>query len=249
MALEKKNAEREMASVLLSGLTRVYGSEQFFEGFIRILRNIDDLSLDTPNACPLVANFIARAIVDDVLPPVFLSLVPKRLVESGRGREVASLVTGLMEQHSNTRIMNVWGVGARRTVDELKESVAALVEEYYVEGEVVEAVKCVQELGVPHFGHEVVKKAVYRSVEKGGEALSQARKLLKALMDAGALERAELTKGMSRAVRGLPDLSLDVPNAAQRIDEIIEKGVEEGLFDKGLIEHARTMASSIQQSQ
>ncbi len=217
VALEKKNAEREMASVLLSGLTRVYGSEQFFEGFIRILRSIDDLALDTPNACPLVANFIARAIVDDVLPPVFLTLVPKRLVESGRGREVAALVTGLMEQHSNTRIMNVWGVGARRTVDELKESVAALVEEYYVEGELDEAVKAIQELGVPHFGHEIIKKMVYRAVEKGEREMRMATALIKELQQTNAMDHMQLTKGFSRAVRGLQDLALDVPDAPDRL--------------------------------
>jgi len=116
-ALEKKNAERESASVLLSGLTRTYGSEQFFEGFIRTLRGIDDLALDTPNVCPLLANFIARAIADDCLPPIFISLVPKKVVEVGKGAEVASLVKNLLEQHgSSERIMNVWGVGARRLV-------------------------------------------------------------------------------------------------------------------------------------
>ena len=116
-ALEKKNAERESASVLLSGLTRTYGSEQFFEGFIRTLRGIDDLALDTPNVCPLLANFIARAIADDCLPPIFISLVPKKVVEAGKGAEVASLVKNLLEQHgSSERIMNVWGVGARRLV-------------------------------------------------------------------------------------------------------------------------------------
>ena len=31
---------------------------------------------------PQVAKFIARAIVDDVLPPSFVSLVPARVVES-----------------------------------------------------------------------------------------------------------------------------------------------------------------------
>jgi len=116
-ALEKKNAERESASVLLSGLTRTYGSEQFFEGFIRTLRGIDDLALDTPNVCPLLANFIARAIADDCLPPIFISLVPKKVVEAGKGAQVASLVKNLLEQHgSSERIMNVWGVGARRLV-------------------------------------------------------------------------------------------------------------------------------------
>mmetsp|Transcript_21960 Transcript_21960/g.52706 ORF Transcript_21960/g.52706 Transcript_21960/m.52706 type:complete len:455 (+) Transcript_21960:293-1657(+) len=247
MSLEKKDAEREMASVLLSGLTRVYGSEQFFEGFIRTLRGIDDLALDTPNVCHVLANFVARAIADDVLPPVFISLVPKRIVESGRGKEVSALVHGLLDQHgSSARIMNVWGVGSRRSVSELKESVSALVEEYYVEGELEEAVRCVRELGVPHFGHEVVKRAVYGAVERGGDGtLEKACLLITALVKAGVLEGAELTKGMSRALRGLPDLCLDVPQAAERMDRVIAQGVREGLLAEGFKERFDEMAGSV----
>ncbi|EKX43265.1 hypothetical protein GUITHDRAFT_73273 [Guillardia theta CCMP2712] len=217
LAMEKKNRERERASVLLSAMTRVYGSEQFFEGFTRVMRSLDDLSLDTPNAPALLANFIARAIVDDVLPPNFISFVPDRLVASERGKEVAGSVKALLEQHSSTRIMNVWGAGAKNSVEELKESVNALVEEYFVEGELKEAVRCVQELDAPHFGHEVVKRLVYRAVEKGGEALRQALTLLKALLACDAFDHHQLTIGMQRSVMGLPDLCLDVPDAPERL--------------------------------
>ena len=48
LALDKKNRHKEMASLLLSAMTRLYGSEQFFEGFIRVLKTVDDLALDTP---------------------------------------------------------------------------------------------------------------------------------------------------------------------------------------------------------
>jgi hypothetical protein len=40
-AAERKSRECEMASVLLSAMTKLYGSEHFFEGFIRMLRSVD----------------------------------------------------------------------------------------------------------------------------------------------------------------------------------------------------------------
>ena len=98
-AAERKSRECEMASVLLSALTKLYGSEHFFEGFIRILRGVDDLALDVPAAVSILTNFIARAIVDDVLPPCFFSLVPGKLVTAGRGRDICHGVRALLEVH------------------------------------------------------------------------------------------------------------------------------------------------------
>mmetsp|Transcript_41456 Transcript_41456/g.130580 ORF Transcript_41456/g.130580 Transcript_41456/m.130580 type:complete len:450 (-) Transcript_41456:19-1368(-) len=246
LAMEKKNRERERASVLLSAMTRVYGSEQFFEGFTRVMRSLDDLSLDTPNAPALLANFIARAIVDDVLPPNFISFVPDRLVASERGKEVAGSVKALLEQHSSTRIMNVWGAGAKNSVEELKESVNALVEEYFVEGELKEAVRCVQELDAPHFGHEIVKKIVYKGAEGGSSKMPRAIDLLKALVRDGAVSSSQLAKGMVRSVVGLKDLSLDVPDASSNVDAFVAELVKDGMLAETFKAHVAAMKGALQ---
>jgi len=244
-AMEKKNRDREMASVLLSGMTKLYGSEQFFEGFIRVLRGIDDIALDTPNAAQLLARFIARATIDDVLPPVFVSLVPARVASTGRGKEVLEMAKALMEQHSSTRIMNLWGAGAKSSVEELKALVCTLVEEFFDSGDLAEAVRCVQELDAPDFAHEVVKRVAYRAVEKGGPALPQGRGLLDALRSSGALPDSQLVRGMGRAVLGLADLSLDVPDAPARLDSIADGLVADGLLPASFKAHAAAMAGAI----
>lgn len=56
---------------------------------------------------------------------------------------------------STTRLMTIWGAGAKNSVEELKEAVKVLVDEYFVEGDLDEALNCVRELDAPHFGHEV----------------------------------------------------------------------------------------------
>lgn len=44
-------------------------------GFARLLAATDDLVLDCPDGVRLLALFLGRAIVDEALPPVFLTQV------------------------------------------------------------------------------------------------------------------------------------------------------------------------------
>ncbi len=191
-AAEKKNRECEMASVLLSALTKLYGSEHFFEGFIRLLRSVDDLALDTPAIASILTNFIARAIVDDVLPPCFLTLVPGKLVTAGRGKDISCGVRALLELQGSNRIMHVWGSGAKQTMEELRESVRMLVDEYLETGDAQEAVRCVQELGAPHYGHQVIKSLIFKAAETGEEQVRKSIKLVKALLAADVIDNLQV---------------------------------------------------------
>ncbi len=47
-------------------------------GFTRLLAATDDLVLDCPDAVHLLSLFLGRAIVDEVLPPAFLTQVRLR---------------------------------------------------------------------------------------------------------------------------------------------------------------------------
>lgn len=51
---------------------QVVSSEQMQKGFSSIVSNVDDILLDVPDAINLIAVFIERAIVDDILPPSFV---------------------------------------------------------------------------------------------------------------------------------------------------------------------------------
>uniref|UniRef100_A0A7S0ME80 MI domain-containing protein n=1 Tax=Cryptomonas curvata TaxID=233186 RepID=A0A7S0ME80_9CRYP len=243
-AAERKSRECEMASVLLSAMTKVYGSEHLFEGFIRLLRSVDDLALDTPAMASILTNFIARAIVDDVLPPCFFSLVPGKLVTTGRGKEIQCGVRALLELQGSSRIMNVWGSGAKQTMEELRESVRMLVDEYFVSGDVGEAVGCVRELGAPHYGHHIIKSLIYKAVESGEEQVRKSIVLVKALLAGDVLDHLQVHKGISRALLGLPDLALDVPSARPRLDSLVALAVQEGLLPDTFRSHLEALAQS-----
>lgn len=62
-----------MAANLLSRLYHeVIQADQMQKGFKSLLASVDDLKLDVPAAEDDLALFLARAVVDDILPPAFL---------------------------------------------------------------------------------------------------------------------------------------------------------------------------------
>lgn len=46
------------------------------KGFQSLVAAVEDLSLDVPAAAELLAVFISRAIVDEILPPSFVGSLP-----------------------------------------------------------------------------------------------------------------------------------------------------------------------------
>ena len=64
---------REMTSQLVSELyLKVVSQRDIGKALDYLLKQIDDLELDTPEAPTIIGNFIARAIADDCIPPKFL---------------------------------------------------------------------------------------------------------------------------------------------------------------------------------
>lgn len=69
--------EHEMAANLLSSLYHeIIQANQMQKGFKNLVNSVDDLKLDVPSAEDDLALFLARAVIDDILPPAFLHKVP-----------------------------------------------------------------------------------------------------------------------------------------------------------------------------
>lgn len=70
VALDGRLADRELASQLLAEL---YGEVliecDYEEGFSRLLQDLADIQLDSPDASLQLGNFIARCCADDCLAP------------------------------------------------------------------------------------------------------------------------------------------------------------------------------------
>jgi programmed cell death protein 4 len=185
----------------------------------------------------MVASFLARAVVDEVLPPAFLS-------DQNNSRPgdpvVEKAVTLLSREHCNARLERVWGPGDGRPVADLKKEMDQLLQEYLLSRELDEAARCVKELGAPHFHHELVKRGVKIAMELDGNAPENASNphhdlsnmdamaaLFAFLVRNAIVSEYQVTKGVKRLYLLLDDLTLDVPAAPKLLKEF-EAMAEEG---------------------
>eukprot|EP01026_Neomeris_dumetosa_P035830 TRINITY_DN2880_c0_g1_i2.p1 TRINITY_DN2880_c0_g1~~TRINITY_DN2880_c0_g1_i2.p1 ORF type:complete len:567 (-),score=105.96 TRINITY_DN2880_c0_g1_i2:477-2108(-) len=228
--MDRKDREREMVSVLLFAINRsVVMPDQIIKGFLSLLEGVDDLVLDVPNAVDLLALFMARAVVDDVLPYHFVFRLVA--VSGSRVEEVKQKCdTYLKGRHMEERLVRCWGAGAGMNIDETKEKMKTALKEYLVASQDIEEVqRCLHELGVPFFHHEFVKLAVQMALEQK-EKRSHIVQLLKKLSDMGVLSPQQLLQGYQRVSSNMEDLSLDIPNAPDQFQQFVEESKQAGIL-------------------
>eukprot|EP01025_Chloroclados_australasicus_P016432 TRINITY_DN1825_c0_g1_i1.p1 TRINITY_DN1825_c0_g1~~TRINITY_DN1825_c0_g1_i1.p1 ORF type:complete len:701 (-),score=132.04 TRINITY_DN1825_c0_g1_i1:372-2474(-) len=239
IAMDRKDREREMVSVMLFAINRqVVMPDQISKGFISLLEGLDDLLLDVPNAVDLLALFMARAVVDDVLPYHFVyRLVP---VSGTHIEDVKQKCdTYLKGRHAEERLARCWGAGAGMNIDETKEKMKIALKEYLVASQDVEEVqRCLHELGVPFFHHEFVKQAVTMALEQQ-EHQKLVIQLLKQLSDMGVLSPQQLVQGYSRVSANMEDLALDIPNAPEQYAQFVEESKAIGLLGEEVEENVK----------
>ncbi|KAL4088393.1 hypothetical protein PRIC1_012815 [Phytophthora ramorum] len=231
MAMDKNDKERELASRLLSalyldGLT----AGQVLMGFRRVLLLAGDLQIDIPTAKNMLAIFCARAVVDEILPPSFLE---DPFITRYAPEIAAEAIKKLSINHATARMEKAWGPGDGRPVEELKVAIDQLTKEYLLSRDLEEAARCVRELNVPHFHHEVVKRGITNSLDEGGEANSAAMaSLLAYLVSHEVVSTGQLIKGFERVKFVLHDVALDIPNAAALFQDIVARGISDGILPK-----------------
>jgi hypothetical protein len=168
---------------------------------------------------------------------------PPRLCAGGDIIETAKAL--LSVPHSGERLEHVWHVTGVFTVPELKKAIKLALQEYLLSEDVAEAVRCVKELSVPHYHHEVVYRLVVLTLEAmpgspsaaaaasfaaGKGPVAKALALLVALRQAGVVTEAQIAKGFERARGALPDIKLDVPHAGPALDTLVHEAVEAGVL-------------------
>lgn len=232
MAIDKNDRERELASQLISGLyPHMVPMEQVGKAFERLFELVDDLELDNPETRKLLAQFLGRAVVDEVLPPSFLS---DPLVESIGAEIVDETKVLLSLRHGSARLERVWGASAGETAD-LKRAIKLLVQEYFENTNCDEAVRCLRELNVPHFHHEVVKRVIVTAMDK--DRVEQGGKLLQLLAAQCVVSVGQMSIGFGRVKDELSDIALDNPKAKELFTSFVEQGIAAGGLPEGWTEH------------
>lgn len=227
LSMDEGPRERELVSRLLTCLHPTPLSEDDMEeGFELLLKGLDELSIDCPDAKAMVGTFLARAVVDEVLPPAYLSTQNN---ERPGDPVVEKAVSLLSREHCTARLERVWGPGDGRPVAELKAVLDQLLKEYLMSRELDEAARCVRELNASHFHHELVKRGVTHAMESSEpkSSLDAMSALFSFLVKNAILSEYQVAKGLSRLKKLLPDLTLDVPSAPELLTdfEIMAKQV------------------------
>jgi len=241
LAMEKKGAQRELASVLLSDL---YGERVIYEqdlelGFQALLNVLNDLKLDTPDAPQVLGQFMARCVADDCLNPCYI----KEHLEHPSELQRVALNTAnkyLQMKHGIVRLDNVWGFGGGiRPVKTLIKEIVLFIKEYLSSRDASEAERCVMDLDVPHFHHEIVYEAIQIALESGTDNVMTAIvELLKHLFDCGMLTVDQMNTGFQRIFDNMDDIVLDIPRAYKHLDTMLDKSCRSGIISLSLRQSA-----------
>ncbi|KAG1680411.1 hypothetical protein FOA52_015502 [Chlamydomonas sp. UWO 241] len=230
LALDRKDREREMTSVLLSSLyAEVIPPEQVRKGFMSVVDSIEDTLLDVPDAPELLAQFIARAVVDDVLPPAIVAKIPDATPTFALLKSKVEVL--LSTKHSAEKILRCWGGGAGLTHGDTKASISQLLSEYVNSHDADEASRCLRALSVPFFHHELVKQALHTAM--GAPSSRDAiLSLLSRFAKSGEISPTQMVKGLARVSDNLTDLCLDNPSAKEEYDAVMLGVADAKLVDE-----------------
>lgn len=228
MSFDKGDRERELISQVLSnGYPDMFSSSMIGKGFERLFELIDDYAVDAPAAKTMLATFLTRAVVDEVLPPSFLA---DAVVCNLGGEVVVQAKTLLSLHHGGAKLEKIWGPGDGRSVEELKIALDQLLQEYILSGDLEEAARCIFELNSPQFYHEVVKRTVVNSLDLSVEKQASMSELLAFLIERDQLTGLQAKKGFDRLHSLLPDLELDTPSARTVLAEFVARAKVDGVL-------------------
>lgn len=238
LAMDRKNREKEMASVLLSSLC--FPADDVVNGFMMLIESADDTALDNPVVVEDLAMFLARAQVDEVLAPQHLEEIGHQFLDTNAvGHKVIQMAKSLLRARlSGERILRCWGGGGGSgnvcAIEDVKDKIGKLLEEFESGGEIREACRCIKDLGMPFFHHEVVKKALVSIMEKKTNRLWN---LLRHCFSTGLITMNQMMKGFVRVAESLDDLVLDVPDAREQFKHYVALAMDEGWLDSSFGSH------------
>lgn len=238
LALDRHDPQRELTSRLVRSLHEdILHTQDISKGFDSLLASLSDLTLDTPSAPQVLGQFIARAIADECLPADFIDNYKGKVeTEHTKGAlEKAEVLVSALH-HGLAKMDNVWGTGGGTIpVKYLTNKMVLLLQEYLSSGDVAEATRCLLELDVPHFSHELVYQAAILAIEQSSDRASDCIvRLLKSFSTSNVITPDQFRKGVKRVFADMPEICLDVPSAYALLERLGNKLHAEGIMAEDL---------------
>mmetsp|Transcript_6868 Transcript_6868/g.6169 ORF Transcript_6868/g.6169 Transcript_6868/m.6169 type:complete len:404 (+) Transcript_6868:150-1361(+) len=230
MSLDKSDRERELVSKFLYYSTAecdLLSINIIGKGFERLFEIIDEIEKDCPASRTMISKYLARCVLDEVLSPAYLA---DPVVCNLGGDVVDHAKRMLSREHVGAKLECCWGPGDGRPVEDLKIAIDQLLQEYLLSNDIQEATRCIAELNVPYYYHEIVKRAIVQSLDKSLDRQVSMSGLLTHLFKEGMLKKQQAVVGFNRVFGYIDDLTLDTPNAPQIIHEFVKRAIESNLL-------------------
>lgn len=186
----------------------------------------------------MLGNFIARAVADDCIPPVYVFGNVDRGSFNKLAQQAIKRAESLLSLKTTmVHLDNVWGsAGPMRPVKTITKRMAALLKEFVDSRDVCEAQHCLRELEVPHYHHELVYEAIVMAVEAVHGTVAEAMcQLLAALDEACLVTPATMEQGFQRVYDDMTDIVLDVPLAYIMLDRFVDRCHARGILTEKIV--------------
>lgn len=210
----KERAKKKFESSFLS-------QQNVSDGLVSLAQALQELVVDTPDATEVLGKFVSRAVHDNAANKSVLDEIAA-LNSNFADECVKEARCCLTQPH---KIKHIWGiVGANQPLEVLKSKMAFLLKEYLSSGDSEEAMRCVRDLDVPHFHHELVYETIVMAIEDSTERASNMLvHLLKRFSDTTVVTSDQIAEGFNRVYNNMPDINIDVPNAYFYLERIVNK--------------------------
>lgn len=243
LSMEKKNEFRELTSQLIDDLVKPVpligpgviknNKNKFFatttdlgDGILLLVKNMPELILDTPDADTVLGKFIARMIADKTIGASVLEDVKATALECENSNMAAcEREAKILLSVPHYDFNRIWGVGGgNQPLAILKKKMTLLLKEYLSSGDSEEAIRCLTELDVPHFHHELIYEAIIMTIEVSSDRASNMMVyFIKRLNDSLVVDPEQLSQGLRRVYSNMPEISIDVPKAYHILESFVNK--------------------------
>lgn len=237
IGLEEKKEYRELISLGLKKLHRskLLTKNQIGFGFSNILDRANELILDTPDIINILGKFIARADIDDCLPDSFI----EKELKAAEGELTYNIMMssyGLRKDKKS--LTKCWGEnGGFMETKLLSEKIREILKEFLSTSDSGEVARCLRELDVPHFHHEIVYEAILIAMENDQNELiaNSMIWLLQYLYTKECIISADqMVAGHMRIYNSIDDITLDIPHAYTIIQKVVNKSNQKKLISERL---------------
>jgi len=226
LSIEKQPHHRELVSQLFAALSQsIVPEDQFCDAFQTILNQLEEISIDIPQCVDMTGKFLARAVIDEVVPPSFLKTCDLAHIKA---EECVTLTTSTINQrHRTHRIVHIWGPADLVSIKRLKEEMRSILEEYTSNKDKAEAERCLNGLALPHSRvHFVIQGIRLATAEKQHQ--QSVVELFQYLLDSGVIGSGQIQQAFSYVEASVDDLKLDAPNAPAQFEQFKALAQQQG---------------------